>query len=271
MPDPLQELPAMSLDLDLRQRAMLREMGVQVWLPETLAVLAATAPPGSVTKAPLAIEKPAPRDDAAAVLSASAPHNKPSPAAPRPPVAAAVVATQTSPSSPARPDADGLPAWRLGAAQALYTATTQAGGARWLVLAQMPIEALTDDVLTGDAGRLLDNMLRAARLPEAGAVFCAPVVRYAAIAPDATFAAALAAAVAQSQPDILLLMGRLASQALLQSTEPLGKLRGQVHALHGIKTVVTYDAPYLLRAWADKAKAWDDLCLAMSLVTPESA
>lgn len=55
---------------------------------------------------------------------------------------------------------------------------------------------------------------------------------------------------------------------LLQSTEPLGKLRGQVHALHGVQAVVTYDAPYLLRTWADKAKAWDDLCLAMSLVTP---
>jgi len=40
-----------------------------------------------------------------------------------------------------------------------------------------------------------------------------------------------------------------------------------VHALHGRKTVVTHDAPYLLRCPADKAKAWDDLCLAMSLVT----
>ena len=132
----------------------------------------------------------------------------------------------------------------------------------------MPVEALAGDVFVGDAGRLLDNMLRAARLPAAGAVFCAPVVRYAAAPPDAAFSAALAAMIGQCQPDVLLLMGRMASQALLQSTEPLGRLRGQVHALHGVQAVVTYDAPYLLRTWADKAKAWDDLCLAMSLVTP---
>jgi DNA polymerase len=32
--------------------------------------------------------------------------------------------------------------------------------------------------------------------------------------------------------------------------------------------VVTFDAPYLLRASADKARAWADLCLALELVAP---
>ena len=77
--------------------------------------------------------------------------------------------------------------------------------------------------------------------------------------------AALSALVASAQPDVVLVMGRLAAQALLQSNEPLGKLRGQVHRLHGAKTIVSYDANYLLRNPADKARAWDDLCLAMSL------
>jgi hypothetical protein len=76
--------------------------------------------------------------------------------------------------------------------------------------------------------------------------------------------------VASAQPDVVLVMGRLAAQALLQSSEPFGKLRGQVHGLHGAQTVVTYDATYLLRNPADKAKAWDDLCLAMSLVQARS-
>ncbi|MCZ8286797.1 MAG: uracil-DNA glycosylase, partial [Bacteroidia bacterium] len=78
---------------------------------------------------------------------------------------------------------------------------------------------------------------------------------------------ALPALVAAAKPDVVLVMGRLAAQALMQSSEPFGKLRGQVHSLHGAKTVLTYDATYLLRNAADKAKAWDDLCLAMSLVT----
>lgn len=256
----------MSLDLDPRQRAMLREMGIQVWLPQT--------PAAPATELPVAIKKRAIDADNTA-LSASIPlnaHNLPA-AAPSLPVAAPVVAVPRAPTPPpAWPDEAGeplsQPSWRLGEAQALYASTAVAGGARWLVLAQMPVEALAGDVFEGDDGRLLDNMLRAARLPVAGAVFCAPVVRYAAAPPDAAFSAALAAMIGQCQPDVLLLMGRMASQALLQSTEPLGRLRGQVHVLHGVQAVVTYDAPYLLRTWTDKAKAWDDLCLAMSLVTP---
>jgi DNA polymerase len=48
----------------------------------------------------------------------------------------------------------------------------------------------------------------------------------------------------------------------------LGELRSQVHQLHGVPLVVTFDAPYLLRASADKARAWADLCLALELVAP---
>lgn len=43
----------------------------------------------------------------------------------------------------------------------------------------------------------------------------------------------------------------------------LGKLRGQVYMAAGIPVVVTYHPAYLLRNPADKAKVWDDLCLAM--------
>ena len=110
-------------------------------------------------------------------------------------------------------------------------------------------------------------MLRAARLHKAGVVLLAPLVRGAVAGVVAALPEALPALLASAQPDVVLVMGRLAAQALLQSSEPFGKLRGQVHGLHGAQTVVTYDATYLLRNPSDKAKAWDDLCLAMSLVT----
>ncbi|MEO7399781.1 MAG: uracil-DNA glycosylase family protein, partial [Polaromonas sp.] len=150
-------------------------------------------------------------------------------------------------------------------AQLLYADSAVPGGARWLVLAETPAAALQGPVFQGDAGRLLDNMLRAARLHLAGAAMHAPVVRHAAGAPGEAFSAALAALISQAQPDIVLVMGRMASQALLRSTEPLGRLRGRVHALHGARAVVSYDATYLLRMPADKAKAWEDLRLAMGL------
>jgi DNA polymerase len=45
----------------------------------------------------------------------------------------------------------------------------------------------------------------------------------------------------------------------------LVKLRGQIHAVQGQQTIITIDPAYLLRNPLDKAKAWDDLCLAISV------
>lgn len=231
----------MSLNLDQRQRAMLREMGVRVWqplAPPAMDVMAASAESANA----------APRF----------PQNKPQ----TPPPLAPDFSASCEPAHAGSAQA----CWRVGQAQPLYAQTAQAGGARWLVLAQTTPAALQAPAFEGDAGRLLDNMLRAARLhQEAGAVLFAPLVRQAISGAMDELSAALSALVERMQPDVVLVMGRLAAQALLQSSEPLGKLRGQLHALHGRKTVVTYDAPYLLRCPHDKAKAWDDLCLAMRL------
>ena len=248
----------MSLDLDKRQRAMLREMGVQVWLPETPA---ARAQPASIVAAPVADKPPETKTAtpvAQVVPVTQAPQTTPVARTPQP---AAAPLRQPLPVQ-ARGDGGG-PSWSLGEAQPLYAQTAVAQGASWLVLAELPAAALMAPVFDGDAGRLLDNMLRAARLHVAGSVLFVPVVRHAAAPPDEEFSAALAALIGQVRPDIVLVMGRLASQALLQSTEPLGRLRGRVHALHGARAVVTYDAPYLLRTAPDKARAWDDLRLAM--------
>lgn len=157
----------------------------------------------------------------------------------------------------------------MGQAQALY-GDAPAGGARWLVLAEMPAAAFNGqdfNPFEGDAGKLLDNMLRATRLHQAGVVMLAPLLRR--IGADASaapsLAAELTAVLAVARPDIVLIMGRMAAQALLQSSEAFGKLRGQVHQLQGIRAIATHDAAYLLRTPLDKAKAWDDLCLAMSV------
>jgi DNA polymerase len=182
----------------------------------------------------------------------------------------------------------------MAQAQLLYAATgadSEAAktGARWLVLAEVPAAALQQalasplagfDALGGDAGKLLDNMLRAARLPSARSVHLVAIARDMRAPADAglpasstsnlislsrDLAAALPALVAAVQPDLLLVMGRFAGQALLQSDLPFGKLRGQSHSLLGKPVIVTYDAAYLLRQQLEKARAWDDLRLAMSV------
>jgi uracil-DNA glycosylase family 4 len=56
-------------------------------------------------------------------------------------------------------------------------------------------------------------------------------------------------------------VGRIAAQALLATDVPLARLRGKLHTFGeaGTPLVVTYHPAYLLRAPADKRKAWEDL------------
>lgn len=65
-------------------------------------------------------------------------------------------------------------------------------------------------------------------------------------------------------PKIILAVGRIAAQNLLESEEPIGRLRGKIHRLpdFDIPVVVTYHPAYLLRKPAEKSKTWDDLQLA---------
>ena len=259
----------MSLMLDKRQRAMLREMGVQVWQPAPDApapvpalVPAAVEAPRDVT--PVAITLIATRVDSARATG----------------TIDSQVTNQTRAMREVAPQPAPLPGvapgWHLG--EALVLRATPAEGPRWLLLAETPAASLRAqpfDPFAGDAGKLLANLLRAARLDppapgaqpgHAGVVLLAPLARVAAggMAAEA-LPDALAALVAQTRPDVVLVMGRLAAQAVLQSSEPLGKLRGQVHQLHGAKAVVTYDAAVLLRSPLEKAKAWEDLCLAIEV------
>ena len=52
-------------------------------------------------------------------------------------------------------------------------------------------------------------------------------------------------------PKLIVAMGRFAVQALLRSSEPIGRLRGRVHAWRGVPLVVTYHPAYLLRTPSD--------------------
>jgi DNA polymerase len=83
--------------------------------------------------------------------------------------------------------------------------------------------------------------------------------------------------IALLQPKVILALGRLAAQTLLQdslgdaASQPLGKLRGQAHQVSGRPLVVSYHPAYLLRSPSDKGKAWADLILALQQVRPISA
>jgi DNA polymerase len=64
------------------------------------------------------------------------------------------------------------------------------------------------------------------------------------------------------QPKLIVTLGKIASDTLLGSEATIASLRGKVHAYHGIPLIATYHPAYLLRTPQDKARAWEDLCLA---------
>ena len=76
----------------------------------------------------------------------------------------------------------------------------------------------------------------------------------------------LAQQIALMQPQLILALGSFAAQSLLNTETPIGKLRGQCHDYQGIPLIASYHPAYLLRTLRDKAKAWQDLCLAMRTV-----
>jgi uracil-DNA glycosylase len=125
----------------------------------------------------------------------------------------------------------------------------------------------------GQAGKLLDNMLRALGVSRRQGVYIANVLKCRPPGnrnpePDeiAQCEPFLRRQVELLRPKIILAMGRFAVQTLLQSNEPVGRLRGRVHRYQDVPLVVTYHPAYLLRNLPDKAKAWADLCLAQSLL-----
>jgi DNA polymerase len=147
--------------------------------------------------------------------------------------------------------------------------------ADWLVIGEAPgaEEDRQGEPFVGRAGQLLNAMLAAVGLARervyiANVLKCRPPNNR---DPKAEEAAAcrgfLQRQIALIQPRLILVVGRIAAQNLLDTDAPLGTLRGKVHRLEsGVPVVVTYHPAYLLRSPQEKRKAWADLCLARATV-----
>jgi uracil-DNA glycosylase len=74
----------------------------------------------------------------------------------------------------------------------------------------------------------------------------------------------LTAQLATIQPKVVLALGSVAAQALLRTKEPIGKLRGRVHAFGPMALIPTFHPAFLLRNPGQEYKrmAWEDLKLA---------
>ena len=266
-------------ELDDRQRAMLAEMGVRVWLPKTTALKTAEMPATSLQTSTQTTSTSSTSTPAPNASTPSTPSPLPLPKlVPMPVVDISAlpqgIATMNWPALQSAVSACTGCGLCQGRQQAILGEGLQT--ADWMIVGDAPGEDEDKEGISfaGPAGQLLDNMLKALGLTRqqvylTHALKCrTPSGRNASQVEVSHCAAYLGRQVALVQPKVILAMGRTAAMALLQSTEPLGKLRAEVQSFQGVPVVVTYPPAYLLRNQADKAKAWSDLCVAASLAQP---
>lgn len=150
--------------------------------------------------------------------------------------------------------------------------------ARWLIVGEAPghDEDLQGEPFVGRAGQLLNAMLQAVGVQReqvfiANTVKCRPPHnRNPEVLEMETCAPYLQRQIQLIQPQLILLIGRVAVSQILQTEEAIGRLRGKLHSYAdtGIPVVVSYHPAYLLRRPAEKAKVWADLQLAYRQVRP---
>lgn len=146
--------------------------------------------------------------------------------------------------------------------------------ARLMVIGEAPgaEEDRQGEPFVGRAGQLLNSMLQAAGFARAQ-VYIANVLKCR--PPNNRDPAAeemerclpyLRRQIELVQPAVILCVGRIAAQRLLDRDEPLARLRGRIHRLGPFPVVVTYHPAYLLRSPSEKRRSWEDLKLALGVL-----
>lgn len=144
--------------------------------------------------------------------------------------------------------------------------------ARWMIIGEAPgaDEDRQGEPFVGRAGQLLNSMLKSVGLAREQ-VFIANILKSRPPGnrdpkPEEVRACIpyLYRQIELVNPALILCVGRIAAQTLLEVDTPIGKLRGVVHKIAANRPmVVTYHPAYLLRSPVEKRKSWADLLLAM--------
>ena len=147
--------------------------------------------------------------------------------------------------------------------------------AEWMFVGEAPgaEEDAKGEPFVGQAGRLLDNMLAALGMRRGTNVYIANVLKCRPPGnrtpePGEVDACRpyLDRQIELIRPKLIVALGKSAATTLLAVDATIASLRGRVHRYQGVPLIVTYHPAYLLRNLPDKAKAWEDLCLARATI-----
>jgi uracil-DNA glycosylase len=128
-------------------------------------------------------------------------------------------------------------------------------------------EDRTGRPFVGQGGKLLDLLLMTAGFPRASVYICntlkcrPPNNRNPLPDEMEHCSSYLHGQIDAVAPRALIAVGKFAAQALLNSEESIGRLRGQVHSYRGIPLIVTYHPAYILRSPQQGRVAWQDFQL----------
>jgi len=149
--------------------------------------------------------------------------------------------------------------------------------ANWLFIGEAPgmDEDLQGEPFVGRAGGLLNEMVFSIGLSRekifiANILKCRPPKNRDPLASEVTLCLPyLERQIQHIDPMIIIAVGKVAAQNLLQTDKTMSQLRGQIHRFGAKKTplVVIYHPAYLLRSPSQKYKAWKDLTLAKQAIS----
>jgi uracil-DNA glycosylase family 4 len=132
-------------------------------------------------------------------------------------------------------------------------------------------EDLRGEPFVGAAGELLTRIIAAIRLQRdqvfiCNVVKCRPPGNRTPQADEiATCRPFLARQIECIRPDFIVALGTVAAQTLLETDQPISRLRGRFHDYRGIRLLPTYHPAYLLRNPAKKRDVWEDMKLLMEV------
>ena len=126
----------------------------------------------------------------------------------------------------------------------------------------------------GAAGRLLTKIINAIGLSRSEVYICnvikcrPPENRNPTDTEIQTCVPFLKRQIGAVKPAFICALGKFAAQTLLETAQPISRLRGRLYDRSGVKVLPTYHPAYLLRNPEKKREVWNDMQLLMKAMNP---
>ena len=127
-----------------------------------------------------------------------------------------------------------------------------------------PPDADSEKPFQGPTGDLLNRILASIGLNRSN-TYLTNIVKYISAGDEITsellkfFTPFVWRELAVVKPKVVLLLGNTPTKALLNTKQPISKVRGEFHEINGLKFMPTFNPAYLLRDPTKKREVWEDI------------